>query len=124
MKKITVIILGLIMVLSFTMLSACGGGSGSGSGEDLSDSKYVGTWKAENMSLGEETGEFENEVLLIVNGDGTGQMTEGDEVSNFNWEPTDDGFKVTGDVKTTFKDEDGGIVAKVIGVELHFVKAE
>ncbi len=121
MKKKTVLILGLILVLSFTMLTACGGG---GSSEDLSDSKYVGTWKAANMSLGEETGEFEDEVLLIVNPDGTGQMTQGDEVSEFKWTPKDDGFKVTGDVKTTFKDEEGGIVAKVIGVELHFVKAD
>lgn len=121
MKKKLVFLLSLIIVLSVPMLSACGGSSGS---EDLSDSKYVGTWKAESMSLGDDSGDFENEYLLVVNGDGTGQMTGGDEVAEFTWSPVENGFKTKGGVKTTFKDEDGGIVTKIIGVELHFVKAD
>ena len=42
MKKKLAILLSLTMVLTFA-LAACGG-SGS---EDLSDSKYVGTWQAD-----------------------------------------------------------------------------
>lgn len=122
MKKKAALILSLIVVFSFTMLAACGGG-GAG-GEDLSDSKYVGTWRADSMSLGEESDEISDEYILVVNGDGTGHLDGSGEVSEFTWKPGDDGFKTKGDVKMTFKDEDGGIYGKILGVELHFVKQD
>ena len=118
MKKKLVILISLAMVLTFA-LAACGGG-----GEDLSDSKYVGTWKAESMSLGEDSENFEGEYILTVNGDGTGTFSGEDDVSNFTWKPTSDGFKTNGDTKLKFKDDGDGIVAKIIGVELHFSRVE
>lgn len=122
MKKRSMVLVSLILVFSFALLTACGGG---GSSKDLSDSKYVGTWVSTGMSLGEETGELSQEVFLTVKGDGTGEMTSPDEEpSAFTWSPVDGGFKTKGDLKTTFKDEENGIVTKVIGVELHFVKTE
>lgn len=121
MKKTSVALLCLFLLMSMTLLSSCSGGSSS---KDLSDSKYIGTWTGKSMTLGEEAGELEQEATLIVNGDGTGEMTYAGETSTFTWEPASDGFKTKGDVKVTFKDEDEGIVTKIIGVELHFVKAE
>ena len=51
MKK-TIIILAFAMAAMFcVLLTGCGS---SGSGEDLSDSEYVGTWKAVSMSMGDE----------------------------------------------------------------------
>ena len=118
MKKTLILLLSVVMVLTFA-LAACGGGS-----EDLSDSKYVGTWKAQSMSLGDESEDFEGEYILTVNGDGTGTFSGEDEVNEFTWHLTSDGFKTKGDTKLTFKDEGDGIVTKLIGVELHFVRVE
>ena len=41
MKKLISLTIAALMVLSALALTSCGGGST----EDLSDSKYVGTWK-------------------------------------------------------------------------------
>ena len=43
-------------------------------------------------------------------------------MTDFSWEPTDGGFKTTGDVKLKFKDDGDNITAKVIGVNLTFEK--
>ena len=45
-----------------------------------------------------------------------------EEVSHFTWEEIDGGFKTSGDVKMTFKDEGEGIKANIIGVDLYFEK--
>lgn len=121
MKKTPVALLCLLLLMTMALLSACSSDSGN---KDLSDSKYVGTWTGASMTLGEESGEFEEEATLVINGDGTGEMSYAGETGSFTWEPVSGGFKTKGDVKATFKDEDTGIVTKIIGVELHFVKAE
>ena len=46
MRKTIALLLSLMMIMMFA-LASCGGGS-----EDLSDSKYVGTWRAEVTSKG------------------------------------------------------------------------
>ena len=127
MKKKIAIMISFLMVLTFA-LAACGGG---GSSEDLSSSKYLGTWVAASMSLGDETGEIgEDEVFtLTLNEDGTGTLesTEADgnkNVSNITWSLTDDGFKTKGDAKMTFTDDGDGIKSSVLGVELHFVRPD
>ncbi|MBQ3369655.1 MAG: hypothetical protein IJG48_01405 [Mogibacterium sp.] len=127
MKKKIAIMISFLMVLTFA-LAACGGG---GSSEDLSGSKYLGTWVAASMSLGDETGEIgEDEVFtLTLNEDGTGTLesTEADgnkDVSNITWSLTDDGFKTKGDAKMTFTDDGDGIKSSVLGVELHFVRPD
>lgn len=122
MKKKFAILLSLVMVLSFTMLSACGGGGDSG--EDLSDSKFVGSWKADSMSFADESEGFDHDYMLVVNGDGTGTFSEDEEVSEFTWTPVDGGFKAKGDVNMTFTEDGEELVAKIMGVELHFVRAD
>ena len=123
MKKIIAVMAGLVMVMAFT-LAACGGSGG----EDLSDSKYVGTWVAKSVSVADESGDLDGGVWsLTLNGDGTGAMTataeDGtEEVSNITWQLTDGGFKTKGDTKLNFTDDGDGIKASVIGIELHFVR--
>ena len=76
MKKKIAILISLMMVLTFA-LAACGGGGS----EDLSGSKYLGTWKAESVSVGDESGELgdEGSYTLTLNGDGTGTFVSIDE---------------------------------------------
>ena len=125
MKKKIAILISLAMVLTFA-LAACGGGGG----EDLSDSKYVGSWVAKSLSIGDESGDIGDEGVftLTLNGDGTGTFVsvEADgteEVSNITWSLTSDGFKTSGDMKMTFKDDGDNIKANIFGVDLHFVRA-
>ena len=124
MKKRIAILLSLLMVLTFS-LAACGGGSGDA---DLSDSKYVGTWKAESVSIGEDAGDLDGGVFtLTLNGDGTGTFDSvGDdgteETSDVTWELTSDGFRTKGDTKLKFTDDGDNIKTKIIGVDLIFEK--
>ena len=123
MKKFVAIAVSIIMVCSVLALTACGGG---GSSEDLSDSKYVGTWKGVEMTVADESEEFQDDIILTINGDGTGTLVgseEGEtEESSFTWEPTSDGFKTKGDVKMTFKDDGDKITSNIIGVTMVFEK--
>ena len=126
MKKKLAILLSLAMVMTFA-LAACG--SGGGSNEDLSDSKYVGTWKADSASFAGESDKLDDVITLTLNGDGTGTLAgvneDGtDDVSDITWSPTSDGFKTQGDAKMTFKDDGDAIVSTVLGVKLRFVKAD
>ena len=68
MKKKLAILLSLAMVMTFA-LAACG--SGGGSNEDLSDSKYVGTWKADSASFAGESDKLDDVITLTLNGDGS-----------------------------------------------------
>ena len=123
MKKSVAIILFLVMLFSCTLLAACGTNGGTGE-KDLSESRYVGTWKAVSMSLKDETGSFEDETLLILNADGTATFSSGDDVSKCTWEETGDGFKLKGDAKMKFTDDGDGIKSVVLGVTLHFERQQ
>ena len=119
MKRTLSIVLAAIMILSAMALTACGGGGS----EDLSDSKYVGTWKSVKLALGDETGDPDFDCILTINGDGTGVLSaEGEEDSSFTWEPIEGGFKTKGDMKLTFKDDGDNIKANTLGVDLVFEK--
>ena len=123
MKKIISLSLVTLLVLSAFILTACGSSGGSDSKTDLSDSKYVGTWKVTSVSMGEESEDLDDEWILTINADGTGTLTSGDEdPANFTWTPTDDGFKTQGDVKTPFKDDGDNIKTSILGAELVFEK--
>lgn len=104
MKK-TIIILAFAMAATFCILFAGCGSSGGGEGTDLSDSEYVGTWKAVSVSMGDESESMDGlESTLTLNADGTGTLVSsdeenGEETSSFTWEPTDEGIKTKGDVK-------------------------
>ena len=122
MKKYLVIALAAIMTFAF---AACGGGGS----EDLSDSKYVGTWEAGTITAGDVINDLGGGVYnLTLNGDGTGSFysksPEGEEeTDDITWVLTDDGFKTKGDTKLTFTDDGDGIKTSIFGAELHFTRA-
>lgn len=70
MKKSIALILTIILSVSCIILTACG--SGSGSSADLTDSKYVGTWKLSNINFMNDSSELDIDYTLTLNGDGTG----------------------------------------------------
>lgn len=122
MKKKIAVLISFMMVLTFA-LAACGGGNA-----DLSDSKYLGEWKADSLSLGEETGNVDGgEYTLTLNDDGTGTFVSiedggAEETSDITWSLTSDGFKTEGDAKMKFTDDGDGIKTTILGVDLHFVR--
>ena len=103
-------------VLMVLCLSACG------EKKDVSNSKYVGTWVSSGVSLGDEKEQFDEDVFVVLNADGSAEMHSGEETTNCTWVETSNGFKLKGDVKLTFKEEEGGVRATFLGVQLHFVK--
>ena len=123
MKKTISLVLITVMVLSTLVLVSCGGGEK----EDLSDSKYVGTWKISELALQDESSDLDSEWTLEIKGDGTGTSTsksdDGEvETEDFTWSPTKDGFKTKGDLKLTFKDDGDKIVGNLLGIKLIFEK--
>ena len=114
MKRITVI-LSTLVALCF-MLSAC-------SSKDVSNSKYLGTWKLDDTISGYgETAEISEDWTITLNADGTAVSDSGEDVSNCTWQETSKGFKIKGDIKLSFTDDGDGVVAKFLGVELRFHK--
>lgn len=116
MRKSIAMLLSVLLIMSCLALTACG------KTEDLSGSKYVGTWKVDSLSFKDEVGELEHDYVLTVNGDGTAQFVSEEGTHNCTWKLTKNGFKTKGDTKLKFKDDGDGIKAKVIGVYLHFVR--
>ena len=114
-------ILSIMAIVVFVMLAltACGGGNDNA---DLSDSKYVGTWKNVSIAVGDASGELDTEFSLILNDDGTGQLISDGESGDFTWELTNDGFKTKGDMKLKFKDDGDNIKTKLLGADLVFEK--
>lgn len=121
MKKKIAVLISFMMVLTFA-LAACGGGS-----EDLSDSKYLGTWQSESISALDESDDFDS-MTLTLNGDGTGTThsvsEDGEEDADFTWSTTSDGFKTKGGIKLTFVDDGDAIKTSILGAEIRFVRAE
>ena len=127
MKKKIAVLAGLMMVIGFAF-AACGGGSSSN--QDLSGSKYVGTWKASTFALGDETGAADEggEWTMTLNGDGTGKFVSVEnggepETTDITWELTDEGFRTKGDTKLKFTDEGDNIRTKLLGVDIIFTRA-
>ena len=118
MKRLISIAMISMMILSALVFTACG--DSSSGGKDVSDSKYVGKWKATTVALGEESGELEDEFILTLNDDGTGSLSGGENDTEFTWELTSNGFKTTGDAKLKFTDDGDNIKTKFLGVALIF----
>ena len=116
MKRTISISVILLMTTLMFLLTACGGNSST----DLSDSKYVGTWKASTMSLKDESESLSEEWTLTLNGDGTGQFVSTEETTDITWVLTDSGFKTKGDTKLKFTDDGDNIKTKILGVDLIF----
>lgn len=122
MKKRSIAILcSLVIALSCVLLAGCGGGGNA----DVSESKYVGTWKAVSLSaFGEEDNAdevFDAELILVLNADGTAEFTSDGETATATWSETSDGFKIKGDdVNLKFKEVEGGVEASILGVGILF----
>ena len=117
MKKYLSLSLVALLLMSALVLTACGGG---GSKADYSDSKYVGTWKAAGLAFGDESEELDDEYIMTLNADGTGTLAGGEDSSDFNWEPSDGGFKTSGSLKVDFVDDGDKIKTDIFGMELVF----
>ena len=115
-KRISLLL--CVMIMAALVLTACGGSKK----QDLTDSKYVGTWECSSLSLMDEKEDLDETYTLILNGDGSGEFIGEGESSKFNWALTSDGFKTSGDVKLTFKDDGNNIKTSFLGVDLVFVK--
>ena len=122
MKKALGLLLCIALIICSAALVGCGGGSSDGSGKDLSDSKYVGTWKAVSMSIGDDEEPYEDTCIMTLKDDGTGTLESDDETSEFTWELTDGGFKTKGDMKMKFTDNGDLISGKILGANLNFEK--
>lgn len=126
MKKALSLTVAAVLVLSALALTSCGGKK-----QDLTDSKYIGTWKATSLAVaGEDQGDLQGGTYeLTLNGDGTGLFhsvaPDGTvEDSEVTWELTDDGFRTKGDTKLKFTEDGDNIKTNIIGVDLIFVRED
>ena len=116
MKKRAIAIF-LLVIMACGMLLAC-----SKKDQDLTQSKYLGTWKGVSVRIGSETEAFDEECILVLNPDGTARFSAGEEASNCTWTETKDGFKLVGDTKMTFKADGDKVTTKLVGLTLEFEK--
>ena len=115
----------LLLVFTCVLFAACGsGGGGSGGNADLSASRYVGTWKARDVTLMDQVGEFDSEILLTLNADGTATFVTDAQESACTWEETEGGFRLRGGAKMTFTDDGEGIRTSLYGIELRFERQD
>ena len=123
MKKFMNMLCSALLVLSCVVMLGCSSGK-----KDVSDSKYVGTWKAVSAEVMGQKMTIEEvlegkEAILVLNGDGTGTMDADGESSKFTWVETSEGPKASGDVNITFKEnEDGLLVGDLMFAKLFFEK--
>ncbi len=96
MKKALAIILCLVLAGScLVCLSACGK-------QDLTNSQYLGTWKATSAKFKGEDVDIkealkDDEFIVTLNGDGTATVSDPDGDKTANWKETSKGAKVKGD---------------------------
>ena len=93
----------VLMLLSALLLASC-----------------VGTWKATTLALKDESEELGASYVLTLNGDGTGQFVDAEDISYITWELTEDGFRTKGDTKLRFTDDGDNIKTNIIGVDMIF----
>ena len=111
MKK-AISILCVIAILC-TLLAACGGN------KDLSQSKYLGTWKATTIGVKDSVDPFEDVFIVTLNADGTATVIADDATTNCTWTETSKGFKLQGDSKISFKDDGDGVAYSLLGAKIH-----
>ena len=122
MRKIT----GMLLGLSCAAMLGC---SNTGGKTDVSNSKYVGTWKVTSAeAIGESVSAEEmfkdGDVTLELNADGACKLTYTEGPTACTWTETSDGVKTEGDVSMTLKEEGTGLVGDIFVVKLHFEKSE
>ena len=124
MKKRIITALCLLMAVSCFVLVGCGSSSSSSSSapQDLTNSKYLGTWKAVSLTMGDKSGAIDQEMLLVLNADGTAAFTSENETDECKWQETSDGIKLTDGVSMEFKADGDALITSVFGTDLRFEK--
>ena len=115
MKQQFVSVLCLLLIAGM-VLCACGK-SGS---QDVSNSKYIGSWKAVTISFKDLTDDYTDECTLTLNGDGTAVFFIEGEETRCGWEETGSGLKLTGESKMSFTADGDALLFKIAGSELRF----
>ena len=118
----TIIVACCVIIASLGIaLTGCGGG------DKYADSPYVGTWVAKTaeysgveVDVAEIIGAFE----ITLNADGSASMLEEGETLECDWEPTENGLKMTDSTQVDFTYEDGKLVTEMSGVTFYFEKKE
>ena len=93
----------------------------------VAESQYVGTWKAVRAELlGKEADlreALEEDLVMVLNADGTASLISGEEESTGNWSETSDGVKLTGtDMNTSLKNVNGQLTIEMFGFNIYFDK--
>lgn len=125
MKKFRAVITCILSLFLCVVLAGCG----AKENKDVSNSKYVGTWKATKITTnGEEaTAEevFGGDYIMELKSDGTYIGQAGGETSKGTWTETDDGPKIyeDGNTKGTVYKADGDtLVVNLVIAKVVFVK--
>lgn len=132
MKKRIIIVASFIIVLSFALLTGCGGSGGStdsAGDQDLTGSKYLGSWKAASVAAGDKTGVVDTgDIIVTLNDDGTGELytknEDGEETLPVTWSETEKGFKLADGADLEFTDDGDNVKASFFGVDIIFEKVE
>lgn len=124
-KKVISIISCMFLALACVILVGCGK-KDIPQPTDMSSSAYVGTWKADHASLGDEVVSLEEivdgEMILELKADGTATLSSSPDVSEGVWSETSKGVKVKGEeIDMEFENKDGDLEANVLGVHIVFV---
>ena len=124
MKKILAIVLCVILAGSCLVgLTACGK-------QDLTNSQYLGTWKATGAKFKGEDVDIKEaltsgDFIVTLNGDGTATLDSPDGVSNANWKETSKGVKLKGDdVNVKMKWLGDSFDVSIIGFHLILTKVD
>lgn len=146
-KKLLTLLIAICMIMSMSMLAACGGSSGgetsdSGGGTETTEpadpeEKFAGDWKlaaAESQGvymagnfteLLELSDEGNGNVTLTINADKTGVINLGDESAKFTWElKSDDVITITPETETEKVGETADISYKKDALWLTIVQEE
>ncbi len=119
MKKTIALLSCLLILASCAALAGCGK-------QDLTNSKYLGTWVATKATLLDEETPIDEAIpggmTMKLNPDGTAVVSSKDGDSNCTWKETSKGIKFSGDMKVKANAEGDELVMKIIGLNLHFVK--
>lgn len=94
--------------------------------QDLTNSKFVGTWKPVSIEFLGNKGDFETESRLEIKADGTAIMSSPgeteDERNAYIWKETDYGVFLDGKHDFKLKYKDDTLYLKFLGVSIGYKK--
>ncbi|MBR4462590.1 MAG: hypothetical protein IKS51_08435 [Erysipelotrichaceae bacterium] len=82
---------------------------------DLSNSKYVGTWKCVSVTVFGKTEELTVESRIHINADGTATQTSPEEKRTYTWKETGYGVFLDGKGDLKLKAEGDKLTTRIMG---------